>query len=144
MCLSTWSSDWLMNFNINKWALVQFRTGPKPDGIKHTVQSHTPLCCACMHQHSSASALFRQSSARCETALAPNSVRFCQSQESASLGYMNTSFSMRSSQGSTSTSILGSRSRPTFVGINTAKPSETKLAVPWASFVEHYHHALRK
>ena len=72
------------------------------------------------------------------------SVRFCQSQQSASLGYMNTSFSMRSSQGSTSTSILGSRSHPTFVGINTAKPSETKLAVPWASFVEHYHHALRK
>ena len=50
-------------------ALVQFRTGPKPDGIKHTgAQSHTPSCCAC-----TSSALFRQSSpsAWCETALAP-------------------------------------------------------------------------
>ena len=41
----------------------------KPDGIKRTVpQSHALSCCAC-----TSSALFRQASARCETALAPRS-----------------------------------------------------------------------
>ena len=49
------------------WALVQFRTGPKPDG-KHTV-AHTRH--RAVHAPGS-SALFHQSSARCETALAPN------------------------------------------------------------------------
>ena len=48
-------------------ALVQFHTGPKPDGIKHTI-AHTIVLC--MHQQRFIPSVIGIS-ARCETALAP-------------------------------------------------------------------------
>ena len=61
-----WGIAELIHVTTNIEALVQFRTGPMTDGVKR---------CWCMHITSGCvrlCALFRQASAWCETALAPN------------------------------------------------------------------------
>ena len=62
---------WSLGDGAKLRALVQFRTGPKADvtdGIKHTAEH---AIARAVHAPAGSSTLFRQSSAWCETALAP-------------------------------------------------------------------------
>ena len=58
------NTNYKKQVTLQKSALVQFRTGPMTDGIKHTVACTARWCVRLF-------ALFRQALARCETALAP-------------------------------------------------------------------------
>ena len=88
-CLSTWSSDWLMNFNIKKCAILSITRKRKSR----------------IHEYQLLNEVIPR----------VNQYKY--------LGVMITS------------NLRWNKHCQTI---------QTKLAVPWASFVEHYHHALRK